>query len=128
MSLRISLYYYEKTHNIINKDRLLTEELELRPNYIANILGCNTDNYKEKINSSFFIGIFEKINESFKLFVKLIESKEVTLPKENVSQKDKQEKNFTSQQIKNFKENNKLDYLIWDYCLKKYETLKNKYL
>jgi len=126
LSLRISLYYYEKRHNIISNKASLADELIKRPNYLASIFGCTSDNYKYILNKYTFIGLFEELNQSLIKLAKLLNRKQVNLPHENLSIKDNQVNLIDNKFLDNFKTLNWLDYKIYNYCKELYYT-KNQY-
>ncbi|MEO8210042.1 MAG: hypothetical protein ABI840_05745 [bacterium] len=122
LSIRVSKYYFLKSMNAIGENIKLTDEILKESNFIANLLPCNESNYKEIIDRYFFIGIVEKLQESFDLFADLIGKRREKIPFLNISEKDSQINDLTPQYLKKFKERHELDYKIYEYCLDKFNN------
>ena len=123
LQFRASLYYYTRKNEII-KDYKLPEIIMNTPNLISRVFPCDEDNYKDVLDKYFFIGIVEKMQESFDKLADLINKKRLKLPYANISEKDDQLANLSAEFITKFKEKNKLDYMIYDYCLEKFNKLQ----
>ena len=122
LNFRISHYYYTlKDEN--NSDFTLEQILSCGENWISGLIPCNEFNYKEVMDKYFFIGITEKMQESFDLLADLAGKKRIKLPFANVSEKDDQVFELSKEFIDEFKKRNKLDYMIYEYCLKKFNKL-----
>ena len=120
LQLVISLYYYgrKRIHRSL-ENFIMGEE-----NFLAKRFPCNEENYKDVLDRYFFIGIVEKMQESFDRLADLTSKKRIKLPLVNKSVKDDQSSKLSEDFIKRFKENNKLDYLIYEYCMERF--LKEK--
>ncbi|MEO6696005.1 MAG: hypothetical protein ABIO41_12470, partial [Ignavibacteria bacterium] len=119
LQFRASLYYYTK-NDVLIKDYTLSEIIMNTPNLISKMFPCDESNYKEVLDKYFFIGIVEQMQESFDQLADLINKKRLVLPFVNKSEKDSQVSELTPEFIAKFKKQNKLDYLIYDYCLEKF--------
>ncbi|MBK9332321.1 MAG: hypothetical protein IPM96_07995 [Ignavibacteria bacterium] len=75
------------------------------------------------IDRYYFIGIVEKMQESFDKLAEMTGKEKVTLPFVNKSEKDIQVKNLSQEFIDSFKKTNELDYKIYNYCLEKFSKL-----
>jgi len=117
LELMISLYYYSKRGISTTLEKYLTGQ----QNYLAEFFPCNENNYKEVIDRYFFVGIVERMQESFDKLAELTGKRKVTLPFVNKSEKDIQVKNLSQDFIDNFKKINELDYKIYNYCLEKFD-------
>jgi len=126
LQLVISDHFYLKARKPDYNLKTLWDRAKVYPNYMSRVLKCNEENYREVLNRYWFIGIVEKMDESFKLLAKLLGKPEITIPALNVSDKDEF---LTDQQIQLFKEKNQLDYKIYQYGLelfeKKYKETKS---
>lgn len=118
LQLMISLYYYGKTEITTTLEKYLNGH----SNYLSKFFPCNDTNYKEVLDKYFFIGIVEKMQESFDKLAELTGKEKVTLPFVNKSEKDEQVSMLTDSFKQKFKENNKLDYKIYNYCLDKFKN------
>ena len=119
LELMISLYYYSKR----SITTTLEKYLDGHKNYLAEFFPCNEDNYKEVLDRYYFIGIVEKMQESFDKLAVMTGKEKVTLPFVNKSEKDIQVKNLSQEFIESFKKTNELDYKIYSYCLEKFSKL-----
>ena len=116
LELVISLYYYSKSSINTTLEKYLNE----KKNYLANLFPCNDLNYKEVLDRYFFIGIVERMQESFDKLAELAGNEKVTLPFVNKSDKDEQISKLSEEFIRKYKEKNELDYRIYNYCIEKF--------
>lgn len=119
LELMISLYYYGRDVIITSLDVYLMGQR----NYLANLFPCNIDNYREVLDRYFFIGIVEKMQESFDKLADLTGNRRVELPFVNKSEKDEQILNLSEEFRSKFRKQNELDYRIYEYCLEKFDKL-----
>ena len=119
LELMISLYYYGKSSITTTLEKYLNGH----KNYLADFFPCNEDNYKEVIDRYYFIGIVEKMQESFDKLAEMTGNEKVTLPFVNKSEKDIQVKNLSQEFTDSFRKTNELDYKIYNYCLEKFTKL-----
>ncbi len=95
------------------RDKRFIDHMFGNRNYLANKLGCDIHNYKERLDSYFFIGILEHLNFSFQELAKRIgKSFVATNVHRNRSKYDKQYEDVSESE---FRKRNELDYLIYDY-------------
>jgi len=120
LQIRFSMFYYNK--KLYESENInLHDSMKYFPdNFLASLFPCDESNYKEILDRYFFIGIVEDMQGSFDKLAKMLNRKKLKLPFVNRSVKDSQINELPSDFISNFKENNKLDYMIYDYCLKKF--------
>lgn len=123
LETQISLYYYKNPR--IKKNVRLVDSIFFEKNYISKRIPCNEDNYREILDKYFFIGITERFEESVELLMRLLNKKNVRIPKKNVSKKDNQVLELSNETIKKFTKENDLDYLVYNYCKKKFEKHKS---
>jgi len=123
LALRVSLYYFERKRGGFKNLTLKSYIKSSGTNFLAKLFPCDESNYKEVLDRYFFIGITEKMQESIDKLGKLINGKKIVVPMVNTSQKDKQLEELGPEYIDNFKEKNKLEYLIYDYCLEKFNKI-----
>jgi hypothetical protein len=118
LSFYVSFYYYT-----LNKGRLnckLTDFFDSNKNLLAYYLPCDESNYKEILDRYFFIGITERMQESFDKLANILNKRKIRIPHLNKSDKDEQISILTKDFIEKFKEKNKLDYMIYDYCIERF--------
>ena len=124
LELAVSLYFYEiKTGNRNAEDQSLDDFLKKVNNYTAARLLCNENNYINVIDRYFFIGINEHLQESIDKLAEILKKPKIRLNKINTSPRDDQYKKLSEKTISIFKNNNELDYLIYNYALKKFKSL-----
>lgn len=120
MELIISMYYYGRK----NIDGSLENYLNGFNNFLANLFPCDESNFKETIDRYFFVGVTEKLQESFDKLAEMTGKKRVPLLSINKSEKDEQVLKLSKGFIEKFKKNNSLDYLIYDYCVSKFSKIQ----
>lgn len=120
LQVKISLYYQEKKRGQ-REGISLTRHLLERENYIASILDCTADNYRDVLDRYFFIGITEHLQLSMDKLADLMNKPKVKLPLLNRSPRDSQESDLAPEIIRQFKAANELDYRIYDYCLTRFQ-------
>ena len=125
LKVKISLYYFEQKYGL-NNGISLEKHLMGRHNYIANRLPCTRDNYREALNSYFFVGITEFLQESMDQLASLLNKPTVRVPMFNPSGKDGQVCVLSQSVLEDFKDKNELDYLVYQYCLDKHRILKRQ--
>ena len=122
LQVRLSLYRYEKKHYGL-AGQSVEENLLSQSNYLANRFPVTIDTYKEIIDRYFFIGILEEVQDCINNLAKIIGKKTCPLPWHNktsggyFSDSDK----ISDAVIDEFKEKNRLDYMVYEYCLEKYK-------
>lgn len=121
LETKTSLYYFEKKRGL-DGGHTLAEHLGGRHNYIASRFPCTEENYKEILNRYFFIGITERAQESLDMLAKLLNKPRVKLKRVNTTSRDDEYAQLTDEIKNKFKRENRLDYLIYDYCVKRFES------
>lgn len=118
----VSFYYYTVSSGNFRNISLKTH-LNFHKNFLSRFLDCNEKNYKEVFDRYFFVGITERMQESFDKLALILNKRKLKVPFVNQSKKDSQTNEITSEFKDNFRKNNKLDYLIYDYCLEKFNRI-----
>lgn len=120
LTQRVSLYSYgikkghTYVHGITVEDFILEEQ-----NYYSKLLECDFYNYKERLDSYFFIGIVEDYDRSIDLLSKKLEMKiSRPIPNFNKSNSGRYYDLLSKELKQRFKECNQLDYLIYEYSKK----------
>jgi SAM-dependent methyltransferase len=121
LNVLISLYYFGRKRQYDYMDLSLEKYLESTSNFLAKIIPCNESNFKEVIDRYFFVGIVERIQESFDKLAEKIGMRKIEVGKYNTTEKDEQVKNLKPDFIEWVKEKNSLDYKIYNYCIEKFE-------
>jgi hypothetical protein len=122
LGFQISLYYFERQKGGIPNLGLI-DFLETMPNFLSTLFPCTEENYREVIDRYFFIGILERMQESVDKLAKLSGKRTFIVKKENISQKDSQRDLIDDKVIDRFKKLNKLDYMIYEYCVNKFDKI-----
>lgn len=116
--MRCSLYRHQLKLGTQKHDRLAEAILPFN-NYYARIFGITSENWQQRLDQYFFVGDADRLQESFDLFASMIDRDRVLLPTTNTTTAI-QETSFdslTSKQIKAFKEENALDYALYEYAV-----------
>jgi len=113
---RMTAYYYAKKWNVNFSGKALSEELRETRNIMAGVLGCTEDDYREVLGRYDFIGLFESIQESVSRLALRLDKPICVLPHLNISQRDAQSRNLPPGLVEEFRESNRLDYSIYEYC------------
>lgn len=114
---RLSYYKYgKKRGHFWIKGMDLHEFLQSEVNFFANVLECSEENYKEVLESYFFIGITEDYAKSIHLLAEQLGRKvDFDIPHVNRTNSIEELDLLTKEEIENFKSSNKLDYKIYNY-------------
>jgi hypothetical protein len=126
LQVQLSLFWYETINNQ-SKVKSIEEQLSTRQNYIANRFPATLENYKDVIDKYFFVGILEQSEASVATLALMMGKPYKQLPWINKSRKSvcsSAGSEEISQELKiKFREENVLDYLIYDYCVEKFEKI-----
>lgn len=127
LQLQLSLFRYERSHDQA-KTNHLDEYLSLRTNYLAQRFPATPDNYQAVIDRYFFVGILEEGQASVDLLASMIGKRSRPLPWVNKSREefgnDGGAGEVSPDVATAFKNRNALDYLIYDYCLEKFNRAR----
>lgn len=121
LNVLISLYYFGRKREYDYADITLEKFLKTTRNFLAQIIPCDESNYKERIDRYFFVGIVERIQESFDKLASLTGKRRIEVGKFNTTEKDEQIRNLSPEFIQWVKERNALDYKIYNYCIDRFE-------
>jgi hypothetical protein len=132
LSLNISLYYFWKKYRPENLEKgtrletfLLQQDNRIAKLYIGN---CDEDNYKAIVDRYFFVGITEHLQVSIDVLTKKIGRKPLEMEQLNTTKKDQQVEGLDPAVVEKFKINNVLDYLLYDYAVKRFFNEKTEWL
>ncbi|MEO8446542.1 MAG: hypothetical protein ABI528_03560 [bacterium] len=123
LKVLISLYYFGKKRDYDYHSITLQQYLKTTKNFLSYLLPCDESNYKEVLDRYFFIGIVDRMQESFDKLAMILKKKPIEVPTFNTTEKDHQVKELTPEFIAEVKERNKLDYLIYNYAVEKFNKL-----
>lgn len=126
LEMKLSLYRYELENNVASFTSV--EECLLgRPNYMATVLQVTEANYRAVLDRYFFIGILENAQESLDLLASMIGKKKRQMPFTNRTRITLGTKagDLAPDLVATFREVNRLDYLIYDYCRERFEKLRS---
>lgn len=118
----ISFYYYAANQGRMQNIKL-AEYIHSNKNLLAYFLNCDETNFKDVLDRYFFIGIVESMQESFDKLAAKLRKRRLLIPFMNESVKDNQISLIDQTFIENFKAENELDYLIYKYCVEKFNKL-----
>lgn len=118
-----SLYYFEiKAGRRDRAAQSLEEFLLQTKNYLSARFPCNEQNYKEILNRYDFIGLQEEMQATVEKLAKAAGKKSINVPMINIAERDAQEQVVSPELLARFKENNALDYAIYQFVKEKYFT------
>jgi hypothetical protein len=118
LQLRISLYFYNKKMNEDSSGKTLEESLSAYHNYMARVFPCTAADFKSVLDRYFFIGLQDYLQSSMDVLTTLLKKPQINLPRLNTSSRDKY--SLSDDFVQRFKENNALDYRIYDYSRVKF--------
>jgi len=131
LQVQLSLFRYEKM-NGQSKTMSIEDHLFLRPNYIANRFPATLDNYKDVIDRYCFVGILEESDASIAILASMMGRHFESLPWLNKSQKDVSSNTgsveISQELVKRFRDENVLDYLIYDYCVEQLRRISAEHI
>lgn len=116
LQMRCSLFRHKRRNNQIST-QTLAQSIMTHNNYFARIMGLNENDYREKLDRYFFIGLQEEMQASVDLLASIIGKPKVNIPVSNVTVRSSENRAdaLSSKEISEFKKENQLDYLIYDY-------------
>jgi hypothetical protein len=117
LTMRCSLYRHQLKVGKTKHHDLATAIMPFN-NYYARILHVNENNWKDRIDQYFFVGIADELQQSFDILGKLIGKPHIELPNTNTTQINQATSSeaLTAEQVAKFKEENELDYKIFNYA------------
>jgi len=130
LQIQLSLFRYEKLNNQV-REKNIEKYLLKRSNYLANRFPVTFSNYKEIINRYFFVGILEHSEVSLAILSSMMKKKLGPFPWLNKSRQnieDSELQGLSQELIGKFRRNNTLDYLVYDYCVEKFQYFAKKSL
>ncbi len=124
LEVKMSLFRYE-TKNNVTKPRTIEKHLSTRKNYLASVLGVGRDDFKNVLDKYAFIGVLEESALSVELLAWLLKKNKTGLPWENrtLDGKKRSQDALPDQIVQQFKEENELDYAIYNYAVERLKTL-----
>jgi len=117
LELKLSLYFWEKRQGRVFADRPIEDELLTRPNFLAERFPSTEDNYESVLSRYFFLGITERMQESFDKLADLVGRPRLQLPHANRSRTDRERVALSNDFRSEFRSLNRVDYLVYDHCL-----------
>ncbi len=116
LEMRCSLYRHQLKSGQLQADNL-NDAIHINNNYYARIFRVNENNYKEKLDQYYFIGLADDLQNSFDQLAHKLKKPILSLPTINTSQNTNlsTSNELTAKQISDFKAVNSIDYEIYDY-------------
>jgi hypothetical protein len=122
LALRISLYYFEaKKGRRDPAKQSLSDNLKSGRNYLARRFACTEDDYIEVLDRYEFIGLQERLQDSLDHLGRMFDKPPVRLPRGPESGRDDQILSLSDADRERFKEENQLDYLIYEHVKARFE-------
>ena len=129
LQVQLSLFRYEKMHNQ-TKAKSIEEHLSIRHNYLADRFPATLDNYKDIIDRYFFVGVLEESEASIAILASMMRKHFVPLPWLNKSRNgvcsNTGSEEASMELMTRFRDDNILDYLIYDYCVEKLQKMQKR--
>ena len=124
LQVRLSLYYYGKKRKagLYNRLNKLEDHVFSGSNYLAGRFPATLENYKEVIDRYFFVGILEQAQASLDILAHMIGKPPRKFPWENATRQSNgpASDELSDELVAKFREQNSLDYLVYDYCVQKF--------
>ncbi|MEO0368563.1 MAG: hypothetical protein AAF197_07230 [Pseudomonadota bacterium] len=126
LDMRCSLYRHHTQHTEQAAGMTLAEHIMTQPNYISCIMNLTRENYLEVLDKYFFIGLFEDLQPGFDLLSQRLKLPRIELPMRNLTTKNAANDRavLTDQEIDAFRQQNQLDYLVYQYVRDRYAELR----
>lgn len=123
LQLRISLYFYESRFN--NDRGSLEDNLFSHRNYLAKRFPATESNYRDVVERYIFIGIVEKLQDSLDQLARLCDRPKVKIRHINSGtyNRNPEQVGLSHELQQRFREENALDYKIYDLCKNRFERL-----
>ncbi|MEW6312660.1 MAG: hypothetical protein AB1513_01230 [Pseudomonadota bacterium] len=121
LQVRLSLFKYASNNNRA-RQTTLEAHLFTGNNFIARRLPVTLENYKAILDKYFFIGVLENGQASIDVLAARLGKPTIALPRINQSHAGSAPAEETLPQdiVERFRQENTLDYLIYDYCLERF--------
>lgn len=128
LQVKMSLYRYEIKNNVSNA-KSLEDHLFTRPNYMAERFCATQSDYMEIIDKYDFIGILEEGQASLDLLARITGKTRLELPWENRTAENAKSATaeLSDDCINRFRQENELDYLIYEYCTEKFRKMRTEF-
>ena len=128
LQVKMSLYRYELKNNV-SQARSLEDHLFTRPNYVSERFNATQSNYREIVDKYFFVGILEQGQASLDLLARITGKARLELPWENKTTDTAHAAiaELSADCINQFRQENELDYLVYEYCIEKFTKLRAEY-
>ena len=129
LDMRCSLYRHQlKMNKEVTSKMTLAEHLMSIDNYTGRILSATLEDYTEILDRYFFVGLYDDLQLSFDILARLTKKPRIVLPVTNTTRKDsdKVEESLTDEEIELFKQQNQLDYLIYEYAQARQKKLMKR--
>lgn len=127
LAVKLSLHRYE-TENRAVACGSVEECLLSRTNYLASLLQASENDYRQILDRYFFVGILEEAQESLDLLASLLGRKCRHMPYTNRTrtQPGTTASDLPAELVAQFRECNRLDYLIYDYCKERFAGTRSE--
>ncbi len=127
LSLQGSLFRYERK-NGVNHAATFEEHLQLRPNYMASLLGANDGNWRSILDRYWFIGVTEHSQEAFDVLARVFNKPQIDVARTNkteVSEESDVER-LPAEVVRTFRRANALDYEIYEEGTRRFEAFSRE--
>lgn len=118
LAVKLSLFRYEKQSGLI-PDMTLEQHLLTRDNYIAGCLPCGPENVTETLARYDFIGVTDRMDESFRQLALRLNRQPIAIPRLNASQQTSPQTGLAAPLMAQFRQQNGLDYEIYRIALER---------
>ena len=112
----VSLYHYEQRVGYLSPDKALVDYLSDQPdNMISSYFPCNKSNYEEVLGRYRFIGLTERIQESFDYLADQLGKARILVPRVNAH--EGQKASIPEHAVRRYRARNALDYQIYNHAV-----------
>jgi hypothetical protein len=123
LQVSLSLFRYRMKNGVSEHKTLESHFLHL-PNLIARRFPLTMDNYKTVLDKYFFIGVIEYGQINIDLLAAKLGKPTIPLPWTNKTRQNAENgaenEKIPQELVEQFKRDNALDYLIYDYCIARF--------
>ena len=127
LDAKISLYYWWR--DIMGRPvRALEDFLFEQPNYLSHRFPCDLSNYREVLARYDFLGLVEESDLGMQALARVFGKPSPIVPRLNVASRDSEAAHLRETTLREFRDVNALDYLVYAEARRRWEQIKEKML
>jgi len=88
LEIVISTYFYGRRRNATHLDKTLDERVDEVTNFVQRVLGCEAQAWRAHLERYWFVGVTERLQESFDVLADRLDKPRIEVPTENATSRD----------------------------------------